>query len=458
MLLLKKIKPIVFFLLMVALGANTGCKKYLDASPNKAFATPSTLADFQSLLDNYTLVNASDAASGEISADNYYLTYNDWAALSNEGYRRMYTWEKDYFYQTSPGDWQNPYLDVYYANTVLDNIGNVQKDATNASQWDNVLGQALFVRAKSYLQVATLFTKAYNPATASTDLGIPLRVNSDFNIVSVRSSLEETYNTIINSLKESASLLPETPVHVMRPSKPAAYALLARTYLNIGNYDSSFRYADLCLQLKNTLLDYNTLTVSASYPISKLNIEIIYESSIPTPAPLNNSRAKIDSALYQSYTVNDLRKTIFFKDNGNGSFGFKGSYEGSTSPFSGIAVDEVLLTRAECYARKGDKTNAMNDLNSLLIKRWKNTVPFPTYTATDANDALNQVLVERRKELLMRGLRWPDLKRLNLEGRNITLRRILNTVNYSLPPNDLRYALPIPESVIALSDIVQNPR
>ncbi len=453
----KKINIVSSLLLVTLAAIMGGCSKYLDAAPNKSYVIPSTLKDFQALLDNYNNLNNVDMSVGEISADNYYLNYADWAALSDEGQRRMYIWEKDYFFQFNAADWRRPYAAVYYANTVLDNIDDVERNAANAMQWDNVLGQALFVRAKTYCQLTAAFTKAYNPVTAPTDMGIPLRTNSDFNIVTVRSSLAETYNTIIADLKTSAALLPVTPVHVMRPCKTAAYALLARTYLNIGNYDSSLRYADLCLQLKSNLLDFNSLTASATYPIPQFNAEVIYESFMPTPAPLNNSRAKIDSALYQSFASNDLRKTVFFKDNGNGSVGFKGSYEGGAAPFSGIAVDEVLLIRAESSARKNDKTNALNDLNTLLIKRYK-TGLFVPVTAIDANDALDKILVERRKELLMRGLRWFDLKRLNFGGRNITIKRVLNQVTYTLPPNDLRYALPIPEDVIKLSNIQQNPR
>lgn len=453
----KKINTVSTFLLITLTALMGSCSKYLDEAPNKAYVVPSTLKDFQALLDNYNILNNVDISVGEISADNYYLGYADWAALSDEGQRRMYTWEKDYFFQFNSGDWRRPYLAVYYANTVLDNIDNVDRDPGNAMHWDNVLGQALFVRAKTYCQLTAAFTKAYDPITAPADMGIPLRTNSDFNIVAVRSSLAETYNTIIADLKTSAALLPVAPVQVMRPSRPAAYALLARTYLWMGNYDSSLRYANLCLQLKNSLLDYNTLIASATFPIQQFNTEVIYEGLMPTPAPLNNSRAKIDSGLYQSFASSDLRKTVFFKDNGNGSFGFKGSYEGSTALFSGIAVDEVFLMRAECYARKGDKANALNDLNALLAKRYKTGLFIPV-TAIDANDALDKILVERRKELLMRGLRWPDLKRLNFEGRNIALKRVLNQINYMLAPNDLRYALPIPEDVIKISSIRQNPR
>jgi len=51
------------------------------------------------------------------------------------------------------------------------------------------------------------------------------------------------------------------------------------------------------------------------------------------------------------------------------------------------------------------------------------------------------------------------LRRLNLDiQRAITLKRNLNGVLYTLPPNDARYVLPVPDLVIQLSGIQQNPR
>lgn len=79
-------------------------------------------------------------------------------------------------------------------------------------------------------------------------------------------------------------------------------------------------------------------------------------------------------------------------------------------------------------------------------------------TASDEEAALELILNERRKELPFRGLRWSDLRRLNKEGYNITLQRKLDK-NYILPPNDRRYVLPIPHTVLNLNgNITQYPR
>jgi len=67
-------------------------------------------------------------------------------------------------------------------------------------------------------------------------------------------------------------------------------------------------------------------------------------------------------------------------------------------------------------------------------------------------------LTERRRELIMRGLRWSDIRRLNLEGAGITQTRTANGKVHTLLPNDPRYALALPEDVIERSGMVQNRR
>src|SRR5690606_16588623 len=117
--------------------------------------------------------------------------------------------------------------------------------------------------------------------------------------------------------------------------------------------------------------------------------------------------------------------------------------------FAGLATDEVYLIRAEIAARLGNTEQALNDLNRLKAARWEKNVAFQPYTANTQDEALSYVLQERKKELLFRGLRWSDLRRLNVEGFLITLERRIGNQIYQLIPNDLRYVYPIPNEVIA---------
>ena len=436
----------------------SSCKKnWLDAKPNKKLVVPHTLADLQALLDNTTFVfNMGQPTLGEIGSDDYYVMYPDWLALGTNLERNGYIWAKNVYNGEEVSDWMLPYQRVFYENYILETIENIPRDSTNLSAWNNVKGSALFGRGFDFYSIADLFAKPFDSATATTDLGIPLRLHSDINGKSVRATVMQTYNQIITDLKASLLLLPNVPAYKTRPSKAASYAMLARTYLNMENYSQSLLYADSCLLLQPVLIDYNTVDISSQYPFPRFNDEVIYHAALNYLDVISNYVAIVDSTIYQSYGNNDLRKYLFI-DTTDGHPRFKGGYDGYTG-FAGIATDEIYLVSAECNARLGNISRAMDRLNTLLENRLKAST-FKPLTASTADKALRLILSERRKELIFRGLRWTDLRRLNQDPRfAVTLTRNLDGNTYTLPPNDNRYVWPIPDQEIQLSGIAQNPR
>ncbi|RCH54679.1 RagB/SusD family nutrient uptake outer membrane protein [Mucilaginibacter hurinus] len=439
-----------------------GCKKFLDAKPERSLTTINTLTDLQSLLDRSDYVNTNTVSSDLVSCDDYYLTNTDFLALDFVQARNMYTWEPSdlyYPYTDLANDWTNVYKSVYLANIVLDHIGKIERSSQNSRTWDDLKGQAHFLRAYNFYKAITIWAPAYDASTSQGDLGIPLRLNSNFNETSVRSNIAAGYDQIFNDLRSSLPLLETTPKHVYRGSKAAAYALLSEVSLAMRNYTQARLYADSCLQINSKLVDYNKINGTPTYPMTRFNDEVIYDTAVGGSGsiPTTRSRARIDSNLIKMYHVDDLRTTLFFSAGTDGSKLFRGSYEGSSSRFNGLATDMTLLTRAECAARAGETAVALSDLNRLLQNRFK-TGTFTPVNASSAGEALAKILTERRKELVMRGSRWIDIKRLNKDGSGITLKRDINGKVFTLPPNDLRYALAIPEDVIALSGMPQNPR
>jgi tetratricopeptide (TPR) repeat protein len=447
-------KNIIFCLLLLISGIS--CKKFLDEKPDKKLVVPATLRDLQALLDYYNFMSQLDPAVDELSADNYYLLTSTWQATLKETERRAYVWGEDIF-EPNGNDWSNLYRKVYYANKVLEVIESIERNAANEKEWDDVKGQALMIRAKAFLQAVIIWSPAYDASTAQTDMGIPIRLHTDFSEPATRPSVQETYGQLLSDFKEAIPLLPVTVAHPARASKPAAYGLLARAYLSMRNYQKAGDYADSALKLNSTLINYNSLNASASFPIPAFNAEILFWTTA-FQIPFATTYAKVDSALYRSYAANDCRKTVLFSTNTDGSNAFKGTYIGTNGTlFPGIATDEIYLMRAEAFARAGNTTAALKDLNTLLQMRMK-TGTFIPATAPDAATALALIITERRKELLFRGLRWMDIKRLNKEGANIILTRVVNNTTYKLMPNEKRYALPIPEYTISISGMPQNPR
>jgi len=118
-------------------------------------------------------------------------------------------------------------------------------------------------------------------------------------------------------------------------------------------YPEAGLYADSCLQLNNTLLNYNSLSASATNPVKRYNTEMVFHCiGNSTGTFFTVARYRADSNLYLSYNSNDLRRTIFFKIvKAPNIVSFYGSYDGTNSPFDGIATDEMYLVKAECQAR-----------------------------------------------------------------------------------------------------------
>jgi tetratricopeptide (TPR) repeat protein len=457
------IQKISLVLCIAALAAATSChkKEFLEAKPDSDLFVPTTLDDCQALLDNEDIMNETPVL-GELSADNFYLPYAFWRSLNTKE-KNAYIWLGNTFDGLTGDitDWNSPYKQVFYANVVLEALGRLPITANNETRWRAIKGAALFARANAFYQVAQVFAPVYIQNNVGEKLGIPLRLSPGVDEKSVRSSVHQTYNQILTDLLEAGGLLPaEIPFNNRnRSSKPAAFALLARTYLSMDNYSRAKLYADSCLQLHNTLIRYDTLNTQINNPFNKFNVETIYQSRFTTTNVLRGitvSNCIVDSNLYRSYAAGDLRSVIFFRVHSSGNIIPKIGYTGINQLFTGLATDEVWLIRAECLAHMGQVQEAMDDLNTLLRNRWKAN-SFVPLTAATTDIALQKILEERRKELPFRGLRWTDLRRLNKTSTNKSLIRILDKT-YQLPPGDLRYTLLLPPDVMNLSSMEQNPR
>lgn len=455
--LLQRDNRLVFFTFLVMLSfVQLSCKKYLDKKPQQNLAIPSSLNELEAVLDNQS-GNSSSPGDLEFVADNYYLTNTSWSnARVTE--RDGYIWDKNAT-TTSINIWISPYQAVYNANFILDILPKISFEESERSHYNAIKGAALFFRAFMFHQLAQLFCKPYS-SSAGTDPGIVLRLTSNINEASARSTVQQTYDQIISDLRSAIELLPETYVYATRPNKVAANGLLARVFISMRDYTNAKVYSSSCLALNNSLLDYNSSPTALPGILNNPEVLFISKEGYAPYGIFEPSNCKIDSNLYKSYAANDLRKTIFFGVNTDNTNYWKGSYfpdYGQSDIFDGVATDEIYLIQAECLARSGNIDSAMYYLNTLLRKRWK-TGTFTDLTASTSSDALNQILTERRKELVFRGLRWSDLRRFNLEGANITLNRIINGNQYTLPPNDLRWVILIPDVEITRSGIAQNPR
>ena len=124
-----------------------------------------------------------------------------------------------------------------------------------------------------------------------------------------------------------------------------------------------------------------------------------------------------------------------------------------------VRLSEIYLNAAEAgFKLGGDKSSKGREYLNEIVSRRTN----PAKTVEAAEFTLERILKERRKELVGEGLALYDYTR-----NKLTIKREggwhLNTIKdaqaNSIAPNDLRLALPIPQTEIdANPNMQQNPR
>ncbi len=433
------------------------CQKYLDKKPDETLDIPTTIASANALLNNFAVTNRSYPYLALIAADDYYNPEAVLGSMSEES-RAWYLWQPIQGNLTN-NTWRNVYGKILNYNIAIETLRGITPAGGEESLYNECWGMAHFCRGFTFFIIAQLYADVYDPANASQTPGIPVRLGTDINERISRGTLQQSYDQIVKDLQTAIDYLPENRTAPHRPTKAAAQTLLAYIMLHMGNNKTAAELTADALSFSPALIDFNTLNPNANAPFTLFNQEVLFHATSTGATNLAANNWKADTLLYGSYQPNDLRKVIFFRSNPGGGFQFSGSLDGTvgSAPFCGISLSETYLVRAEALAKLNMKDQAMNTLNQLLVNRWK-TGTYQPLTALDANDALQQIIMERRKELVGRGIRWYDLRRITKEqGVKITLKRRYAGMDYLLEVPGPRVMFQIPNEVIAASGMVQNP-
>lgn len=433
------------------------CHDFLDAKPYNTLAQPNKIEDLRALLDYEAEMSSWYPGLGEVASDDFQVDYKGLSSTLPV-LQDTYLWRDK---GMTDGEWMLANKVISISNVVLEGLERVKGGPLNVRE--QLEGEALFWRGWVFFNLAQIYCPPFTVLEPSSGLGLVLRTDSDSEIDQGRSTLAETYRQLLEDLHKSVELLPETSQFITRPSKLVALAALARVYLTIEDYAKSEEMVDRVMQITSELLDFNDLDPTAAIPISMSNnIELFnFAQSWTVSFLMLEASTHVDPRLYERYEDSDLRKHIFFEENVSG-VKFKGSYHGQpTTAFFGLAQDEMYLIKAECLARRSAFKEGESYLNTLLNHRYKRG-EFSPISFTDSDALLTRVLLERRKELIFRGLRWMDLRRLNrYPERAITLKRQFNDepdVFSYLEPQDLRYTFLFPIEAIDAGGYEQNPR
>lgn len=452
------VRGVVMAALCVLLFLSPGCKKFFDVRPSTTSINPTTIRDFEEMLnsDSLALCNylLADFMSDDVRLEDAHLSAD---AVSS--YTRSYLWEQTIW---KPGEsdfmYNASYTRILQMNIVLERIGR----STGSEQQKSVIrAQAQINRAWYYLQLASFYGADYQAATAATDLAVPLVLLPDASEQPVRASVQQVYDQIIRDLTAAVATpdLPGMGQDVMHPGKAAGYALLARIYLNMAKYPDALNAAQSALTINSQLLKYNRdyvvpsslldLSKNPEILLARLCVDYDFYS-------IRHTAFRISPTLHTALDSNDVRLFSNFADGGlyiNGA-----NFNAVVFDYS-LGVPEVMLIKAECLARQEDAAGALALVNELRKNRLITYDPLNSST-----DVLTTVLQERRRELFCHGgLRLFDLKRLNRDDRFAqTLQRFADngtTLKATLTANSPRYLMPFSPIIIANNPaIIQNPR
>jgi hypothetical protein len=492
-------KSIYSFIIAVVL---TSCNNYLDVLPDNRAVIDSKKEIAALLVNAYP--NAQHAGFTEPMNDN--ADDKGSSAFFVEISSKAYKWEDfttETITESTTNFWDQSYQAIAHANQALSSIEKLG----NGKEFSALRGEALVVRAYNHFMLTSIFCLRYDPATASTVLGIPYIREVETTAIKnyKRETLQETYKLIEQDLIEGLALVrDEYDQPKFHFGTKASNAFASRFYLYkadwakviehankaIGTGDPSLEIRDFVSSSVRTL-SYSQTTELYSASREKANLLIGWVNSLyarnyaTTRYGLSSDKAdqllgnrgnpfkkNWGYRLFGTDLVFNLPKyTEYFRlTNASAGIGF---------PFASIihfTTDEVLLNRAEANAMLGKFTEASDDLKAFLSQK---TLGFdastdnidlgvmkatfskvaneytPFYTLTDDQLVFVKGIAEfRRREFLHEGHRWFDVKRFNLE---VTHKVFNQDTPIILKKDDLRRAVQLPEAVLAFG-VVANKR
>ena len=467
---------------LVATVILSSCGDFLKEE-SQSEVIPKTTEDFSELLigSGYPSASGPSLANLQFMDDDcsFFFSFDNGGDPnpyigSNEAstYSSYYTWQPTECDQDGLGTQINTtasatqyakfYQCIMGCNAVLDQIDDAigeQKDR------DRVKAEALAVRALQYFQLVNLYGEPYN--YNKNALGVPLKLTADLQQEGMaRATVAQVYeDVIVPDLQEACRLMDPLPVRSknFHINQPAIHILLSRVYLYMERYADCVAEVDKAEKQGARLMDLNTeleaaLSAENYSAISYDNPEVewMYGGSCFTQ---NSSYCPATNPVFLALfdENNDLRFEQFkLKDSDGRGTVFPAKPTGVTSLGMCLRSGEAFLNRMEANALAGNDEAALKELNDFRRTRIKN---YQDVSGLAGQELINEIRVERRKELCYEGHRWFDLRR---QGMPEITHRYQNESGspvevYTLKHNDPLYTLPLPTSLwTSNSGLVQN--
>lgn len=461
---MKLMKQLIYTCVLMCCVMCSSCNDYLDIVP-KGNKIPTTLADYEALLrDEYTIGQTSISNALYLLND-YYVTVSNLNSptLTRANYMWDETADRILLNNADESTYYQLYAAISSCNLIIENVPSAT-EATDAERAE-VIAYAKVIRSLCYFVLANYYADTYDAATAGEKRSVPLITSANINAPSQQVTIQAIYDFIIQGVQEAIDGgLPEQSMTVLHPNLGAAYALLARVYLQMQNYSEALNYANLALEQNDQLYDWN-----AYYDEHHSTIENPEDyTGLPTPTDYSY----VENYYFRcgngspNYTTNELNIPVeraerfeegdarflsrwklysqnqdtYYRGVGNGYFNW-----------GGLTTTEVYLIKAECQARLaqgGDFTEAMNTLNAVRQTRIRPEVYQPL-TASTLTEAIELIRRTKDNELIFSIVPFADARRFNQEGTYArTMTKTYEGETYTLRPDSHLWTMPFPAGAI----------
>ena len=461
---MKLMKQLIYTCVLMCCVMCSSCNDYLDIVP-KGNKIPTTLADYEALLrDEYTIGQTSISNALYLLND-YYVTVSNLNSptLTRANYMWDETADRILLNNADESTYYQLYAAISSCNLIIENVPSAT-EATDAERAE-VIAYAKVIRSLCYFVLANYYADTYDAATAGEKRSVPLITSANINAPSQQVTIQAIYDFIIQGVQEAIDGgLPEQSMTVLHPNLGAAYALLARVYLQMQNYSEALNYANLALEQNDQLYDWN-----AYYDEHRSTIENPEDyTGLPTPTDYSY----VENYYFRcgngspNYTTNELNIPVeraerfeegdarflsrwklysqnqdtYYRGVGNGYFNW-----------GGLTTTEVYLIKAECQARLaqgGDFTEAMNTLNAVRQTRIRPEVYQPLTVSTLA-EAIELIRRTKDNELIFSIVPFADARRFNQEGTYArTMTKTYEDETYTLRPDSHLWTMPFPAGAI----------
>jgi tetratricopeptide (TPR) repeat protein len=379
----------------------------------------------------------------------------------------------DYVYCQLPWRW------YYRLASQANNVMSLVTDPDAASKdyvW--ALGKAHFYRAMAYFDLGRLYLKG-SYANNPQGITVPIVTNETEDITNnPRVPADELFAFVLSDLQKAEEYLGDAPMNDKNtPTLPAVWGMMARLYLEIGEWNNAATYANKAqagftpltqAQWLDHANGFNTPNGNSSWmwctSVTENNdvvqTGIINWTSYMSPETnfgynYAGDQMLIDRHLYDLIPDADFRKKSYIKPGATAaeiesdypnksmlaarpysSIKFRpsqGNYDnyavGAASSVPLMRVEEMFLIEAEAATRQSAARG--KQLLENFVKTYRNPSYVCTETSTDL--VVNEIWQQRRIELWGEGFAIFDIKRLNkgitrsYSGTNHTTGSLFNT-------------------------------